>query len=313
MKGDVSDWIERARAVRIEDEAHCRGIRLRQASKIESVGPCPICGGRDRFGINTRKQAFHCRGCDRGGGVVQLVQLLDSCDFDTACRTLTREDRPAPPVKLTEPATAAPDQETLARCAGVWRKAIPPEGTLVEPYLRNRGLLEALPDISGRVLRFHPACPFGTDLLPCMLALFRSISGDEPVGIHRTALTPAGQRIDRKAWGSIEAAAIKLSSDAEIAAGLTIGEGIETTLAGMAIGFAPAWALGSSGKIGRFPVLPGVECLTILVDHDDIAKSKRGAGQIQARECSARWTAAGREVLRVIPDRIGSERRRSAD
>jgi len=64
----------------------------------------------------------------------------------------------------------------------------------------------------------------------------------------------------------------------------------------MTMGFAPAWCVGSAGAIRVFPVLPGIECLTILVDND-----KNGKGPDAAAECSARWTAAGREVARIIP------------
>jgi hypothetical protein len=48
------------------------------------------------------------------------------------------------------------------------------------------------PDISPRVLRFHPDCTFGPDVRhPCLLALCRSIVGDEPRAIMRTALLPS--------------------------------------------------------------------------------------------------------------------------
>jgi hypothetical protein len=47
-------------------------------------------------------------------------------------------------------------------------------------------------------------------------------------------------------------------------------------------------------------VLAGIETLTILVDND-----QSGAGQGAARECSARWTAAGRDVIRLIPTSMG--------
>jgi hypothetical protein len=57
----------------------------------------------------------------------------------------------------------------------------------------------------------------------------------------------------------------------------------------------PAWAAGSAGSMRRFPVLAGIETLTILVDND-----QSGAGQDAARECSARWTAAGRDVIRLV-------------
>jgi hypothetical protein len=42
--------------------------------------------------------------------------------------------------------------------------------------------------------------------------------------------------------------------------------------------------------------------LNILVDND-----ASGRGQSAALECSARWTEAGREVFRVIPDRCGDD------
>ena len=33
----------------------------------EMVGPCPVCGGTDRFGVNLRSNVFLCRRCDVGG------------------------------------------------------------------------------------------------------------------------------------------------------------------------------------------------------------------------------------------------------
>src|SRR5439155_20079785 len=140
--------------------------------------------------------------------------------------------------------------------------------------------------VSGRVIRFHPACPFGCDGHPAMVALLRNIRTDEPQAIHRTALTPAGQKLDRRSLGPKTGAAIKLSDDGDVATGLTIGEGIETTIAGMMEGFRPAWAVGDAGELRRFPVLPGVEALTILVDND-----ASGTGQSNAIECSRRWTS----------------------
>ena len=49
-----SDLIERASAVRIEDEIERRGIKL--VGRVDRCGPCPQCGGKDRFSINVRKQ-----------------------------------------------------------------------------------------------------------------------------------------------------------------------------------------------------------------------------------------------------------------
>jgi hypothetical protein len=95
----------------------------------------------------------------------------------------------------------------------------------------------------------------------------------------------------------------KLDDDVE--QGLVIGEGVETCLAARMLGLKPCWALGSAGAIKQFPVLGGIECLTILVDNDEADRGGRRAGPDAAAECSARWTAADREVRRIMPRRTG--------
>jgi hypothetical protein len=51
----TDDMVDIARAIPIEDELARRGIRLRRQGR-ELVGPCPRCGGRDRFAVNVPKQ-----------------------------------------------------------------------------------------------------------------------------------------------------------------------------------------------------------------------------------------------------------------
>ena len=68
----------------------------------------------------------------------------------------------------------------------------------------------------------------------------------------------------------------------------------------MALNFRPTWALGDAVEVVKFAPLPGIECLTILVDND-----ASGTGQASALECSRRWTSEGREVFRVIPAQAG--------
>jgi hypothetical protein len=79
--------VEDARAVRIEDELGRRGVRLRGGG-IDRCGPCPVCGGDDRFSINIKKQVWNCRGCSTGGDVIALVQHIDGSDFKGAVETL---------------------------------------------------------------------------------------------------------------------------------------------------------------------------------------------------------------------------------
>ena len=78
---------------------------------------------------------------------------------------------------------------------------------------------------------------------------------------------------------------------------MSIGEGFETCLAARALGFRPIWALGSAQAIGAFPVLAGIDALTIMGETDD-----SGDNAQNARTCARAWVTAGRETSIVVPD-----------
>jgi hypothetical protein len=52
----------------------------------------------------------------------------------------------------------------------------------------------------------------------------------------------------------------------------------------------PIWACGCDDNVRSFPILSGIEHLTILADND-----AKGAGQEAARDCAKHWAAAGRK------------------
>jgi hypothetical protein len=88
--------------------------------------------------------------------------------------------------------------------------------------------------------------------------------------------------------GRAAGAAIKLCPDDEVTLGLGLVEGIETGLAVISLGWRPIWAAGSAGGMAQFPVLSGIEELTIFADND-----KNGVGQRAAKQCAERWRDAG--------------------
>jgi phage/plasmid primase-like uncharacterized protein len=98
-----AELLERARTRSIKHELRGHLSRMRQIRKSpEWVGPCPRCGGDDRFSINTKKENWNCRQCkptDIKGDVIGLVQFLDNCSFADAVRGLagTREEREKTP------------------------------------------------------------------------------------------------------------------------------------------------------------------------------------------------------------------------
>jgi putative DNA primase/helicase len=213
-------------------------------------------------------------------------------------RRAYRRDQPLAIFKERSLSPVVDDRSVKA--VALWEAATEPRFSIVEDYLWGRGL--TLPDdLANRVVRFHPACPWRDEdgsLLrrPAMLTAFRSIADDRLVAVHRTLLSPEGQKLGRRMLGPVGGAAIKIDGDECVEQGLTICEGFETGLAGRELGFRPVWALGSAGAIGTFPVLPGIDAVTILAETDD-----SGANAKAIRQCGNRWAADDREVIVAAP------------
>lgn len=185
----------------------------------------------------------------------------------------------------------------IRRARTLWADAQDPRGTLAETYLSSRAL--TLPgDVAGGMLRFQLACPYRDEntgellFLPALVAVFKSVDTDEITAIQRIALNDDGSKHGRKMLGVVRRAAIKLDP---IGTTLTIGEGVETCLAGREKGYAPVWALGSTSNITKFPVIEGVECLQILGEAD-------AASRHAIRLCAERWQDARRRVRVIMPD-----------
>jgi hypothetical protein len=177
----------------------------------------------------------------------------------------------------------------------LWNQSRDPHGTIVERYLASRKL--TLPDhIVDEVVRFHPSLTFERNKVGAMVALFRDITTNNPCGIHRTFLDGHARKLGRKMLGRVRNGAIKLDDDASVTLGLTVGEGLETCIAAWLAGFRPVWTLGSVSRIASFPVLPGIEAITILGEVED-----GGANRRATEQCTARWHGARREVLVVTP------------
>lgn len=183
-------------------------------------GPCPGCGGVDRFRLDDRDG----RGgwlCSAGGGAplagdgFGLLQHVHGWTASEALQHVAdalglRDGRELPLVQPRRPApAAAPDpaeiERTRASLNRLWAAAVALDHADAEParrYLADaRGLAELIErgDLPADV-RFHPACAYWDTAgprpqriaeLPALLALLRSPAG-EPVGLHSTWLRPDG-------------------------------------------------------------------------------------------------------------------------
>lgn len=196
-------------------------------------------------------------------------------------------------------------EQRIRLAAGIWHDGRGPRGTIVQDYLASR-CLDLPDDVAGHVLRFHPACPWKDEetgrviTVPAMLALMRSIVTNEITAIQRTRLTADGRKIERRMLGIAAGAATKVDGDDAVTMGLAIGEGVETALAARQLGIRPAWALGSAGSIAAFPVLGGIEVLTVLAEHNKDG-TPNAASKNAVADVGHRWHAAGRKVVVVDP------------
>jgi hypothetical protein len=317
-------WIDRAKRTTVGEILGQRGIKL-VGRKGRLCGPCPRCGGDDRFAVDLTKKgktntgAFHCRGCGIGGyGAIDLVIFLDDLARDDFIEAVARINSSPPPPKddETESTNGSGDDDVgrIRSALRLWREAGPIEGTPAITYFeRERGIFD-LPPASHDVLRFHRHCVFGQDKAgnwifhTCIIALYRNIITNEPTGVHRIALDADGKLIGRMGLGRKQGSAIKFWRDEDVTMGLVVGEGIETTLAAaMHVQYQgtllqPAWSLIDAGNLARFPIVPEIEHLTVLADAD-----ANNTGQNAARTCAKQYAEAHREAVVLIPDRLGED------
>jgi CHC2 zinc finger len=295
-------WAEAKRADMVE-LARRLGARLTKSGP-HWIGPCPLgCASKDGFIVN-QKKGFLCRPSGAHGDAVDMVEHVQGVSKAEALAYITGKPLPGkdpesaspPPPSRTLPPTPqvkrparkedAKPATTTAQALALFHQGVDPRGTLGERYLNQERKLELPADLCGRVLRWHPG-------VGAMLALFRDILTGEPRAITRIFLDHDARMIERKFHG----AAIILDSFDAVLEGLHIGAGLETCMTGRERrNFKPAWALGSDHGVANFPVLSGVECLTLIQENDD-----SGANQRACRTCALRWDAAGREVLIDVP------------
>jgi putative DNA primase/helicase len=313
-----ADQIARARAVDIAIAAADLGATLRRVSASERVGPCPVCGGRDRFAVNTKKQTWHCRGCAKGGSVVDLVMHVRGCDFRQGIEFLTGDGsiapepyaRPSPP---SAPRPEPKDNDNGATALALWRRRQPiVEGSPAWRYLREARRYDGL---IPATLGFLPA---RGEHPPCMIAAIGMADEPEPGllaisdnavrGVHLTRLRPdgggkAGTDVDKLTLGEGSLGTPVVLAPVNDGLGLAITEGIEDALSiAEATGLGVWAALGAGRMASLADAVPAyVECVTICGHRDP-------AGERGARELAARLSERGVETFLKFLD---GERRAS--
>jgi phage/plasmid primase-like uncharacterized protein len=282
-----------------------RAIRLDDGSFLTC---CPLANhGRRRGDIHP---SLHISDGDR----CLLVHCYGGCDPRDVLDELRRRgliEQESARVLSAKPTHAHADdrdeeaerRRKLEWAAQIWKETASIVATAGEAYLAKRGIpLNNVPFHGG--LRWHPKCPWHKGTAPCIVARFTDAVTGEPRGIWRRPINGEKPRT----LGPMGGCVIRLWPDEEATTGLVIGEGVETTLSAATrcihkgTLLRPAWATCSAGNLERFPILDGIEELTILVDNDE-----NNVGQDAAKQCAIRWLEAGRSVRRLTPKIPGTD------
>jgi putative DNA primase/helicase len=262
------------------------GIHLRAHRPGEHRTRCPQCArAKPRPGDTALavridpdgSAVWFCHRCRWTGGI--------DPDGGPGWRRTRPSERPSPPSSTRYPGLSAYAQRLWRDC-----RLITP-GTPAAVYFSGRGCALPENDVRWYPQLRHPSGYTG----PALVALVTDVLTVKPINLHQTWLAPDGRgkapvdrpRLvlkDHRLGGGV----VRLVEDAEVTLGLAIAEGLETALTAMRA-FQSVWSCIDAGNIKAFPVLAGIEALTIVEDRDP-------AGQEAARACADRWLAARVDV-----------------
>lgn len=257
---------------RTSDEAVGRWPGILQALGVDHQflrnkhGPCPACGGKDRYRFDDKdgRGTWLCSFCGAGDGFA-LLQRIFGWSFGHTAREVDRIVGTVQPGPIVQART---DESKVAALRAVWAASkTVTRGDPVWTYLNRRVGIEVVP----ADLRFHPALKYNEGgMYPAMLAMMR-YPDNTGASIHRTFLTDDGQKAavenSKKLMPGkpLPTAAVRLDP---VERHMGIGEGIETALAASRRFHMPVWAATSATLLECWVPPTGAEKILVAGDND---------------------------------------------
>lgn len=256
-------------------------------------GPCPVCGGKDRFRFDDKegRGTYYCNGCGPGGGI-DLVMKCKNIDYKGACKMVDRVVGTAPQQEEKK----KPDNSVRLKRI---HSELVPLGSAVFDYLAGRKL-----ETPQGGVKQHNGLEYYDDgkasgQFPAMCALFVGADG-KPATYHVTWLQ-GGQKAPVSQPKKILPVAHPMPGGAVrlYAPGTTlaIAEGIETAIAFKMLSGIPTWAATSAVLLEKFQPPEGVTTVIVAGDYD-----ANFVGQSAAYGLAKRLHSEGYTVQVKIPD-----------
>lgn len=285
----VGRWVSIFRAL---------GIDVREDGKH---GPCPSCGGKDRFRLDNKEGRgdYFCSGCGAGDGFM-LVEKVMGVDIRGAMDAVSHV------IGGCEKNTV-PKEKTISK--EVFRKlfteSTPAIGSdPVGLYLNSRGL-KTVP----KMLRYSKACWEAETKKDqrAMLAVVTLPDGTAST-IHRTYLDIESGKLGIKSPKKLmpvlikgKGGAIRLADPVDGLVGLA--EGIESAIAASEDMHIPVWAAVNTAMMEAFEPPKGIKTVVIIADND-----KSFAGQKAAYTLAKKLRTINKiDVIVHVPDIPGQD------
>lgn len=259
-------------------------------------GPCPFCGGKDRYIYDDKGQGrWYCQKCGHGDGF-DYLKKLHGWDLSKTMEEVSTivGTVPVVPVRQEDPERKA---EYMRKTWKASRLVIP--GDPVWLYLSRRcgdptGYLEDI--------RFHPSLRHSDKTEhPAMVARMRSADGKRGTGLHRTYLTEDGQKaqVDPVRMSFGELGTIRLGG-AESRLG--IAEGIETAICASKRFGLPVWSAVCANGMETWTPPDEVHEVVICGDND-----QSFTGQAAAFSLAKKLNSMGLHTEVQIPSQVDSD------
>ena len=280
---------------------------LPEACLHNKHGPCPLCGGKDRFrwDNNEARGTYICNSCGAGDGMTLAMKFTGKPFAEIAAEIDSILGNIKVDVPGRQPMAAGDNRKALS---ALWNASKPVQpGDLVDRYLASRNLDEL---VYPKTLRFAEKLRDGEGgIRPCMIALVGRYGQPKLDTIHRTFLRPDGlgkaeMANPRKLMpGKVPDGASVMLSEWTESGTLGIAEGIETAMAASDLFDIPVWAAISSSMMKKWLPPPGCEEIVIFGDND-----KKYGGQAAAYHLAQRLAARNLPVEQVlIPEQPGED------
>ncbi|HJS88584.1 MAG TPA: toprim domain-containing protein [Steroidobacteraceae bacterium] len=249
--------------------------------RIRKAGPCPACGGRDRYTFDNRhgRGDFICRHCGAGDGF-ELLERVHGWSFSEARKRVIEAAGLAIASGQAAAAAHSPARSTgeparpTHRVLEILRTACEPtEVEETRQYLAARALWPLPADVS---LRAHASLEYFEERerigrFAGLVALVSDVEG-ELVTAHLTYLEH-GRKLElhepRKLLSRLtgrKGCAVRLVQPDDGVLG--IAEGIETALSAYRLFAVPTWAALNAALLSRFEPPPGLRKLVVFADRD---------------------------------------------